>query len=460
MSAKGGVTAVELVRALRRRRSALPAEIGTFIVFEACEAMLSRGPAVPTLTSTFISEDGIVSLPDAAPTDEESAARGLHGMLTSLLVVAGRAPTPALLQLVEGGPSGGRFSLSQMRDDLEAALVPLNRTASRRVLSRLVRELGFGDRVSGRPLAVPSFNELDRELNSLLGLAAPTEPEPSSVPEERVSEREPERGLGADDTTETFDEMQATARRPDLDGLTERPSAGNRSGLFLGALLVLLALGLVAAILVLRPDAVARLRGVESADHKLDQPPELAPAKKAPTAFDLVIHVAEERAQVLRFVGLGPATVEHLPLGVAHEFVAMADGALPTRVLVPADAEWETTEQGPRYEVAMQAGAQEAEGAELDLGNTLLPRDVGAPQSKLGAVRIVTTPRGAKVYQVIGFAPEVRLENLPLDASEELLIWKKGYRPVTRKVGASDLAEQDGRMIARVDITLERLPKR
>ena len=37
MSGAKGVTAEELVRALKRRKAALPAEIGTFVVLETCD---------------------------------------------------------------------------------------------------------------------------------------------------------------------------------------------------------------------------------------------------------------------------------------------------------------------------------------------------------------------------------------------------------------------------------------
>jgi hypothetical protein len=41
-----------------------------------------------------------------------------------------------LLDLVEHGPNEDRLTLSMLRSDLEACLLPLNRAATRRVLSR------------------------------------------------------------------------------------------------------------------------------------------------------------------------------------------------------------------------------------------------------------------------------------------------------------------------------------
>jgi hypothetical protein len=520
MNAARSVTAEELVRALKRRRAALPSEIGTFIIFEACEALLSGAAAQVSLDTIAISEEGIITVQGAPSATEEGAARSLHAVLTSLLVAAGPAPTPALMRLVEEGPLEGRWSLDQMRDDLEAALVPLNRTASRRVLSRLVRETGWGERPPARAPKGPGFNELDEELSSLLGVEHVPSPRvasspassprvasspassprvasspassprvassPAHAPEPRLAAArvrdddtredriEP---IGDDDEDVSFEEralerqatllrtlptesaepvpsMPAAPRLRDLDSLSERPGsiAPKGRGTWLGLGLVALAVGLVGVTLVLRPDALARLRG------------EVAPPPKkqaidlptAPQAGDLIVEVTVERAQILRFVGRGPVTVEHLPLGIAHEFVALADGAAPTRVVVPRDAEWEKTPDGPLYEVAMQAGEALREGAPLELGDTLLPQDVGAPSSQLGRVRIVTTPRGAKVYQLIGFSPQGRIQDVPLARNDELLVWKAGYEPFSRVVTKADFADEAGRKVARLVVTLER----
>lgn len=496
MSAGGGVTAEELIRSLRRRQAALPAEIGTFVVFEACEAMLSRSPLVATLSNLSISDEGAVSLPSAERADQESAARSLHTLLTSLLVAAGPAPTPALLRLAEEGPLDGRWTLDQMRDDLEAALVPLNRTASRRVLARLVRETGRGDKPSGRPQPKPKFNDLDEELSDLLGVERQPTREPpeeqikanvrdedNTQPRQRRDDtvREPVNRVSADDDDIRFFDAPAASRASaveprtivdnrapamesvpsvpqlrGLDSLSERaprmsmPPVRTKSALG-GVGLVVLAVGLLGAILVLRPDALQRLRGETPA---AEQPKPKPAPPAAPVGGDLVVRVATERAQILRFVGRGPVTVPNLPLGVAHEFVALADGASPTRVLVPADAEWERTPEGPRYEFAMQAGPAEKAGVAVDFGDTLLPQNVGTPRSELGSVRIVTTPRGAKVYQVIGFAPEARIQDLTLDHTEELLVWKAGHEPLTRVVSPSDFIPQGGRKVAELSLTL------
>ncbi len=514
MSAAGGVTAEELVRSLRRRQAALPSEIGTFVVFEACEAMLSHAPMAATLGSLIVSDEGTVSLPSAERTDQEGAARSLHSLLTSLLVVAGPAPTPALMRLAEEGPLDGRWTLDQMRDDLEAALVPLNRTASRRVLARLVRETGRSDRPSGRAQPRITFNELDQELSSLLGVEhEPTRESPEEIAQARSratearyraprqhhddTVREAVENLEQSHDDVSFVDARAARRHDDktvvdavnavhaahtvdiypppqgrpfasqlrgLESISERPERTMRAPRGTSSLggfaLMLLAVGLAAAILVLRPDLLQRLRGEGAAP---TAKPSALSTVQTPRGGDLIVRVSNERAQILRLVGHGPVTVKHLPVGVAHEFVAIADGAEPTRVLVPADAEWEQSPEGRRYEVAMQAGSALKPGTPLDLGDTLLPQTVGSARGDLGSVRIVTTPRGAKVYQLIGFAPEARVQDLTLDKSEELLIWKRGHEPVASIIEPSDFLaqpEQGANKLAQREITLKPRPKR
>jgi hypothetical protein len=241
--------------------------------------------------------------------------------------------------------------------------------------------------------------------------------------------------------------MARSSRAP-----SEIPRAPRSPALVWGGILLALSLAIVIATAQLRPELLGRLRHGD--------PEQLAKAPvvivKRPAAGDLVVRVATERAQVLRFVGRGPISVPHLPLGVAHEFVGVSDTASPARLLVPKEAEWEGTPDGPRYEAAMQLGTAGVPGTS-ELGETLLPQDVGAPSDKLGTVRIVTTPRGAKVYQLIGFAPEAHVEALPLESTQELLIYRKGYAPELRVVAPSDYLERGGKKVAELDVKLSPL---
>jgi hypothetical protein len=442
-----------------------------------------------------------VQLASAPTCPELEATQTLHQLLAFMLVAAGPAPLPALMRLLEKGPSRGVWTLAALRDDLEASLVPLNRKASRRVLSRFVREIGWAERAPARK---PTFQDLDSELSSFLGDEVPRrqraslliEPEPDDTNEDLAQEIEEAQdqvqffesarpapreaggktvvdvvpnGANTNPRSEerlarerAYEASERSERSPSLRPVprssrppSEMPRPARSPALIWGGILLVLSLAIVIATVQLRPELIARLTHPEPEPATAKQPVVIV---KRPAAGDLVVRVSTERAQVLRLVGRGPVSVPHLPLGVAHEFVGVSEGASPARLLVPKDAEWEGTPDGPRHEAAMQLGAAGSSGA-LELGETLLPQDVGSPSEKLGTVRIVTTPRGAKVYQVIGFAPEARVEALPLESTQELLIYRKGYAPELRVVAPSDYLERGDKKVAELEITLPSLSK-
>src|SRR5690349_20529910 len=111
MTSPGSVTADELIRALKRRKAALPAEIGSFLVLEVCEALLQSGPRLISVGEINIMEDGTIRLGPSPSCAEPDAARALHKLLATVLVAAGPAPLPALMRLLEQGPSNGRWTL-------------------------------------------------------------------------------------------------------------------------------------------------------------------------------------------------------------------------------------------------------------------------------------------------------------------------------------------------------------
>jgi hypothetical protein len=229
---------------------------------------------------------------------------------------------------------------------------------------------------------------------------------------------------------------------------------GSRAPMLIGAAMVVAAVGLLGAYLTLGQSGARRVLGLAPiSDAPLPDPEAMAAAAKPPRAAgELLISSQPGRAQVFLFIGNGPATATDLPIGVTQEFLALAEGYAPTRALVPADAQWEEVSgQPPRYELAMQATKSERM---LELGPSLLTRDVGTPSGRLGSVRVITTPKGAKVYQLIGFTPDVRVENLPLETGYELLVYLQGYGLQTRRVEPIDFKQQDGKRIAELDVPL------
>jgi len=657
------VTAEELVRTLQRRGIPLPSEIGAFVVLEACEKLLTR----PTLISTrdiFITESGDVECEEPKrANDEAEAVSALLSVLAELLVCAAPGVPNMLLDLVEHGPNEERLSLALLRSDLEACLLPLNRGAQRRVLSRLVREVRKSAPGAPGHVAPVEVGDVDATFDDLLGETSPppgaahapelprgigsgraagelprgvsssrpadnkasSEVSERSVPlkvEDEVTRhhevtsdergraarrvRTPADGAFADDADdESGDDLRAghsernrgdaararragrvdaadggessarptgrsernrspsaadrgesrrrgdgasdndgsrRAGRPERDGesswgvsgrrsaehggstarasgrsegearrtddgaasmtgrgtarperdrrgsasadaarpprSSERPSrgaAGSRSRAPVdldamvetngsrGRLGMWVFLGTTAA-------AVAMLLGYfalgrEQSQSALgflrptDGSPE--PAKPAPVprrAYgDLRVNSQPDRAQVLLLLGPGPALATDIPLGVAQEFIAMAEGYRPARALLPADGIWDELNGRPRYELAIQARPfhESRKPHNLDaLGPTLLPQNVGAPSGRLGSVRVVTTPRAAEVYQLIGFTPEVHVDNLPLDHAYELVIYAEGHKTARKHLEPSDFIEQDGKRVARIDVQL------
>jgi hypothetical protein len=163
---------------------------------------------------------------------------------------------------------------------------------------------------------------------------------------------------------------------------------------------------------------------------------------------------------VFLFAGRGPAIVEKLPVGVAHELLAIAEGRAPTRALVPADAAWEDTPEGPRYELAMQTGEDAVEPAAWDFGPTRLPSGPGTPSAERGNVRVVTSPPGARVYQLVGFTPNARVDNLRLGEDLEVLVYLPGYAVERLTVDREMFVDAGGKWVAQVDAILKPLPKK
>ena len=547
-----GVSVEELVSVLKKKHARLPFEIGAFVALEACEA-LQKGPAKVSPSDVRVTDDGVVSVyapPNSATAGE--AARSVVGVLAHVLVAAGAGVPPVLLDLVEHGPSDGRWDLARLRDELEASLVPLNRQAARRVLSRMLREarreapahsagpdaetghvdaeldalIGGGDEAPAAAKAAPARGAFaddeaptrerprapavglldleestadERPAQGILGSVPwgsggrervpASEPPPAREHADPDSERppawsdppadfdidireapmaEPVRTVPPPSRSSKVDRQIAAPATPradlDLDRL-EEGATSKGSGLLWAVVFLVLIGALVGGVVAFRPDIVDRFLGApppeEAAAERLAEERAQAQAElneqHARRFGNLVVRASPPRAQVLLFVGRGPAISPPLPVGVAHEFIAIADGRSPTRAVVPKDAQWEETDDGPRYELAMQTGDDEMTFESLVLGPTRLPRDMGTPEPTLGTVRVVTNPPGAKVYQLVGFAPDVRIESLPTDQPHELLVWLEGYEPERAVVGPSDFREVDGEQVAEISVELEEL---
>lgn len=615
------VTAEELVRTLQRRGIPLPSEIGAFVVLEACERLLGR-PALLTTRDIVITEQGDVECAERPRYDTEAqAVTALLGVLAELLVGAAPGVPNMLLDLVEHGPNEQRLTLALLRSDLEACLLPLNRGATKRVLSRLVREVRKGPAPSSEPAQELDIGDVDAAFDDVIGATAPppgaagsarkraqdrAEAEVAEAPrgaaahlprgvgselprgifstaaggpdakpaqdaarsvfgqaheqrEAQASEEganrllltepsrarrrsvDPEldlRSIGSEATAvkaprrrprdrnaasaaraerddigsarsaaEGGESVSSAARgagapraghagrapaavasphgtgptvlrvspesvraqpsrtapvRPrepqDVDAMVEADAARGRLGLWVFIATTAAAVAMLLAYFALGREQSQSALGFLKPTERTAVAPVKAPPPPPRRAYgDLRVNSRPDRAQVFLLIGPGPALATDIPLGVAQEFVAIAEGHRPARALLPADAIWDEVSGQPRYELAIQARPVH-EGRRVRnphaLGATLLPQNVGAPSGRLGAVRVVTTPRAAEVFQLIGFTPDVHVDNLPLDHAYELLVYQEGRGSVRKRIEPSDFQEHNGKRIAQVELQL------
>lgn len=501
------ISVAELREQLQRKGIPLPFEIGAFIALEATEQIV-RAPTRVQLSNVWIGEIGEVLVETGAPASEADAVRAVLMLLGDLLVCSAPGVPPMLLELVEHGPSEVDWTLGRLRDDLEACLLPLNRGATRRVLARMLREVQKrGERTSARPAGAPDADALDAELDALLGgepsprpvrkpppadspsvpaatAPARVEPEPTSTRKPVTRENASPAPLLAPPPSAAEQTPQpapppprtASARKPSPepapdvergprlrteDLLVEDEPRGTSGGVVLGGMLFFAAAVLAVAYMTLGQQGARKLLGVSAAERGVAPAGPATESKAAArVAGELRVSSIPERAQVFLFVGTGPALATDLPVGVAQEFVALADGHVAARAVVPADAGWDQVDGQPRYELAMQVGQAAPPGAPLELGSTLLPREVGTPKGPLGTVRVVTAPKGAKVYLLVGFAPNARVTGLALDRSYELLVYLEGHVLERRTVHPEEFRGQGSERVAEVSVSLTRRPRR
>lgn len=233
-----GITVDDLVASLKARRIRIPSEIGVFVALETSEALLAS-PGPISGRDVRIAEDGTISvaLAGASAVSPELAAHAVVRILSSLLVAAGTGVPPALIALVEHGAGSGASALDELRAELEVSLVPLNRAAARRVLSRMTREARRVDGSLGEDNEPLRQEQLDEAVDELFG---------GGSAERTAQAREENRGPRSLGSVRRPLEI-LPADEPEAVRDTSRPA----STIWLLALMVVLGLGL-AVVLALR----------------------------------------------------------------------------------------------------------------------------------------------------------------------------------------------------------------
>jgi hypothetical protein len=474
----------ELLAQWKARNVRVPAEVGAFVVLEVAEGLLGA-PSVLGASEVRVAEDGVVTLPASrAPASPEDAARAVTALLGSVLVAAGTVAPPALVRVAEAAPPTGAACLEQLRDDLEAALVPLNRQAARRVLARLVRE---ARREPARPAEPTSpVEQLDRELGPLVAprtgsdagapdpidalladtadaqatlfegapsmlLPATEDPATIAMSSPGILEAPPE--AARDEAPQPPAEQALASGRRDGEraaepsrrsgeraGFDERTAQGGTLGYVAAFVVVALLSG--AALLALRPELLGRLGGEPAA-------PE-TPDSEGARLGTLTIATSTPNAEVLRFVGRTPLDLPALSSTSPSEVALVLPGHAAVRGVIGGDGRG--AEEGASIELALSPLAPGADA--LALGTPLLAR-TDAARSGDAHARIVSDPPGAKVYLVVGTEPEARLPDLPTDEVIEILVAAEGFDTERLLLAPSDWTEgEDGALRAGLTASL------
>jgi hypothetical protein len=182
------VTLDEVFAVVGNKRVPLAPELAGYLVLEVAEHADPNGGDVDP-RSVFVGEEGTVALVkpkrDAASGDAEASIRSA---LARLLEASG-SQTPALAAASKRKSGAG---LPALAEELEAALIPVNRAAGRRALARLAREVKRVTLGVGRN-AMPSTSDAAPASRRPPSVAPPAPP-PVEPPTEPGRERAPTPG--------------------------------------------------------------------------------------------------------------------------------------------------------------------------------------------------------------------------------------------------------------------------
>jgi hypothetical protein len=146
------VTLEEIFAVVSQKRAPLAPELAGYLVLELAEGAGAAGEIDSRYV--YVSEEGSVALvrgPNEGGGDSESSLRRL---LAKLLETAG-ASTPALASVARRKGGAG---VSVLIEELEASLIPVNRSAGKRALARLARETKRVTNRVGRNASAPSID--------------------------------------------------------------------------------------------------------------------------------------------------------------------------------------------------------------------------------------------------------------------------------------------------------------
>jgi hypothetical protein len=267
-----------------------------------------------------------------------------------------------------------------------------------------------------------------KRLPAVSRAAEPPRPAPTAPPESRAP-------AGASATN--------TPRLPEA---SFEPPRAPKTSFALAAMALVVLLAGVGAIYKFFPEFFSGKGKGSAAPSTSTSAPPVPKCKATVVATDV-----PQGAEVLWRVGQAPTDVERMPVG-RLEFVATAEGHVPKRAVVPAGASWDTGGDGkPRFELAVQLDPAKKAG-------TVEPWPPGEPGATVGGngapgtVHLVTTPRGAEVWLLVGLGPEARVERLKCDAEVDVLVagpgtFRKRLHATPDDIAKAPLDENQTRVI-------------
>ena len=333
-------------------------------------------------------------------------------MVSSLKPVIGDEPSPITRLLLEG-----EFrSPSELSRALEGQLDPLARGDARKMLVQRVQgELPIQSRATARPARRPT--PTGTGLTDPLQMGGPSPVVQTSFDDALLDDAELMKGV--------------------------------KRGGFGKFVFVLLVIGAVAiaGIAVFRPDLMNELLVSVGMREAPEPEPVIEPEPTPDPTGTFILRVATEGAEVFRFVGRAPVSIEALAVRETHEILAVVeDRPILRHRITPTDG-WNNAEPAT-LELALQVPEEEREFDESEVAQS--------DDARVGTLRVITDPAGAKVFHRAGSGPEVRFDELPMDQPFELLVIAEGHQPQREIVTAS---QWEGTTIER-EITLREAARR
>jgi hypothetical protein len=208
------VTLEEVFAIVGAKRVPLAPELAGYLALEISEQADAAGGDIDP-KFVFIGEEGTIGLvrPKRGDVASGNAEASIRTLLSRLLEASG-SQTPALGSASRRKASGG---LPSLVEELEAALIPVNRAAGRRALARLAREVKRVTLGVGRNASNPAANEMPPRRGSAPSYSA------VSAPPESPRDRPPSVRPPTPPTAFPAEEDHISLRAPPPEILDERP---------------------------------------------------------------------------------------------------------------------------------------------------------------------------------------------------------------------------------------------